>query len=140
MPLALILSTSASTRLMVGMLSRAAPHQHDALDDVVDARRSPAMPSRGRLPTLTVGHVADHRPARPGCCAHQGAADLVGRMDQADAAHHGGLRAEIHRLAADIDVGVAERLQHLRHRQAVAHAACADRWRCRRSWSCRPSR
>ena len=31
----LILSTSASTRLMVGMLSRAAAHQHDALDDVV---------------------------------------------------------------------------------------------------------
>ena len=31
----LILAISASTRLMVGRLFGAAPHQHDALDDVV---------------------------------------------------------------------------------------------------------
>ena len=46
-------------------------------------------------------------------------ADVVHRMDQSDAAHHGRLRADIDGLAADIDVAVAQRLQHLRQRQAV---------------------
>ena len=40
-------------------------------------------------------------------------------MDQADAAHHRRLRPEIDGLAADIDVAVVERLQHLRQGQAV---------------------
>ena len=79
----------------------------------------PAIPSRGRLPMVTSAtSPITHRRAL--VVGDQRAADLVGRMNQADAAHHGGLRAEIHRLAADIDIGVAEGLQHLRHGQSVA--------------------
>ena len=40
-------------------------------------------------------------------------------MDQPDAAHDRGLRPEIDGLAADIDVAVVERLQHLRQGEAV---------------------
>ena len=49
-----------------------------------------------------------------------GVTNFIGRMNQAHPAHHGGLRAEIDRLAADIDIRVAQRLQNLRHGQAVA--------------------
>ena len=66
------------------------------------------------------GHVADeHRRAL--VVDDQGMADFVRGMNQADAAHHRRLSAEIDGLAADIDVGVAERREHLRHRQSVAH-------------------
>ena len=101
-----------------GHALRAAPHQHDALDDVVDVVEARNAEAR-QIADAHRGHVADHH-RRALIAGDHGVADFVRRMDQADAAHHGGLRAEIDRLAADIDVGVAERLQHLRHGQAVA--------------------
>ena len=73
MPELLILSTSASTRLMVGMLSRAAAHEHDALHDVVVvvvAGDAEARQVADRAP----GDVADQHRARrcwrsSSCCA-----------------------------------------------------------------------
>ena len=50
---------------------------------------------------------------------HHGVGEVVDRADQADAAHYGGLRADIDRVAADIDVGIADGLQQLRQRQAI---------------------
>src|SRR4030095_3690811 len=50
---------------------------------------------------------------------HHGVAEVVDRADQADAAHHGGWRADVYGVAADIDVGVGDGLQHLRQRQPV---------------------
>ena len=76
------------------------------------------MPSRGFSP---IGHVRDvldqHRIAA--ALRHHGVGKIVDRADQADAAHHGGLRADVDGVAADIDVGIADGLQHLRQRQAV---------------------
>ncbi len=89
----------------------AAVHQHDALDDVVvPVLAGDAEP--GLIAHAHLGHVAQqHRRAARG--AQQGVLDLSGRVDQAYAAHDGRLVAEVHRLAADVDVGVVQRLQHL---------------------------
>src|SRR5207245_9961101 len=40
---------------------------------------------------------------------------------QSDAPHHRGLRADIDRVAADMDVGIAYGLQQLRQAQSVRH-------------------
>ena len=50
---------------------------------------------------------------------HHRVVEVFDRTDEADAAHHRGLRADIDGVAADIDVGVVDRLHHLRQRQAV---------------------
>jgi len=47
--------------------------------------------------------------------------EIVNRADQADAANHRGLGADIDSIAADIDVGVADGLQDLRQGQPVGH-------------------
>ena len=95
----------------------AAAHQHDALHDVVVLVE--AGDAEPRL--LADGHGGDvldqHRVAA--ALRHHGVGEIVDRADQADAAHHGGLRADIDGVAADIDVGIADRLQQLRQRQAV---------------------
>ena len=119
MPLRLMLSTSASTRLMVGTLCGAAAHQHDALDDVVHVVVAGDAEPRQIADVTFATSPIDHRRAL--IAGDHRVADLVDRVDQPDAAHHGRLRAEVDGLAAHVDVRVAERRQHLRHRQAVAH-------------------
>ena len=76
------------------------------------------MPSRGFSPTVTVATSLTSTGLPPLCDDH-GVGEIVDRADQADAAHHGGLRADIDGVAADIDVGIADGLQQLRQRQAV---------------------
>ena len=95
----------------------AAAHQHDALHDVVVLVEAGDAEPR-LLADRDSGDVLDqHRIAA--ALRHHGVAEVVDRADQADAAHHGRLRADIDGVAADIDVGVADRLQHLRQRQPV---------------------
>ena len=50
---------------------------------------------------------------------HHGVGEVADRADQADAAHDGGLCANIDGIAADIDVGIADGLQQLRQRQTI---------------------
>ncbi len=97
MPLRLTLSTSASTRLMVAMLS--APRRISTMPWTMSSMSlKPAMPSLGRLPMVTSGDIAyDHRGALG--VDDQGMTDVLGRMDQAHSPHHRRLRAEIDRLA-----------------------------------------
>ena len=96
---------------------RAAPHQHDALDDVVVV--VVAGHAQPRLVADRDGrHVGDqHRRA----VAHRqhGVADIGHGADLADAADHRRLRAEIDRVGADIDVGAVQRVEHLLQRDAV---------------------
>ena len=110
-------STSFSTGAQGRQGLRAAPHQHDALDDVVvvvvagDAQPRLVADRDGR-------HVGDqHRRA----VAHRqhGVADVGHGADLADAADHRRLRAEIDRVGADIDVGAVQRVEHLLQRDAV---------------------
>ena len=95
----------------------AAAHQHDALHDVVVLiEAGDAEP--GFLADRDGGDILDqHRIAA--ALRHHGVGEIVDRADQADAAHHRGLRADIDGTAADIDVGIADGLQQLRQRQAV---------------------
>ena len=90
---------------------RAAPHQHDALDDVVVVVvAGDAEP--GLVAHRHFRHVGDqHR--RAVMHRQHGVADVVHRADLADRAHDRRLRADVHRVGADIDVGVAEPVQHL---------------------------
>ena len=96
----------------------AAPHQHDALDDVVVV----VLPGDAQPRQVAHCHRRDvaHQHRRAAVLRHHRVGDVVHRVDQADAAHDRRLGAEIHRLAADIDVGVVQRGEHLRHGQAVA--------------------
>ena len=95
----------------------AAAHQHDALHDVVVLIEAGDAEPRF-LADGDGGDVLDqHRIAA--ALRHHGIGEIVDRADQADAAHHRGLRADIDGVAADIDVGIADRLQQLRQRQAV---------------------
>ena len=72
-------------------------------------------------------HIADHH-RRAAIGAEDRVADVIHRVDQADAAHHRRLRPDIHRLAAHIDVGVVQRRQNLRHGQAeMRELALVDR-------------
>ena len=95
----------------------AAPHQHDALHDVVVV----ILPRDAEPRLVAHGdcrHVA-HQHRRAVIGGQHGVGDVIGRVDQPDAAHHCCLWTEIHRLAADIDIGVVQRRQHLRNGQAV---------------------
>ncbi len=91
-------------------------HQHDAFDDVVVVvLAGDAQPWLGADADL--GHVAEqNRRAVRG--PEHGPLDLACGMDQADAADDGRLGPEVHRLAADVDVGVVQGLQHLRQGHA----------------------
>ena len=109
--------TSFSTRAMVGELC--SPRRISTMPCTMSSSWSrPAMPSRGFSPTVTVRDVLDQHRIAAGL-RHHGVVEVVDRADQADAAHHGGLRADIDGVAADIDVGIADGLQHLRQRQPV---------------------
>ena len=96
----------------------AAAHQHDALHDVVvvvaagDAESGLVADADGR----DVADVDRHALVR----RERGAAHVLHAVDEADAANHGRLGPDVDRLAADVDVGVAERLQHLRQSDPVA--------------------
>src|ERR1700681_3928799 len=95
----------------------AAAHQHDALHDVVvlieagDAEPRLLANGHGRN-VLDKNRIA-------AALRHHGVGEVVDRADQADAAHHGGLRSDVDGVAADIDVGIADGLQQLRQCQAV---------------------
>ncbi len=95
----------------------AAPHQDDALHDVVGL----VEPGNAEARLLADGDGRDvldqHRIAAR--LRHHGVGEIVDRPDQADAAHDGRLLANIDGVAADIDVGVADRLEQLRQRQTV---------------------
>ena len=95
----------------------AAPHQHNALHDVV------VVVLAGDPEPRLIGyddrrHVADDDRHAPDLRQHR-VADFVERPDKADAANDSDLRADVDRAAADIDVAVVQRLQHLRQRDAV---------------------
>ena len=109
--------TSFSTRAMVGELC--SPRRISTMPCTMSSSWSrPAMPSRGFSPIVTCAMSLDqHRIAAR--LRHHGVVEVVDRADQADAAHHGGLRADIDGVAADIDVGIGDGLQHLRQRQPV---------------------
>src|SRR5207237_6698150 len=52
-----------------------------------------------------------------------GVADVVHRADLADRAYDRRLRADIHRVGADVDVGVVQPVEHLLQRQPVGQQA-----------------
>ena len=95
----------------------AAAHQHDALDDVVIlVEPGDTEPRFGA--DIDGGDILDqHRIAA--ALRDHGVGEILDRMNEADAAHHGGLAADIDGVAADIDVGIGHRLQQLRQRQAI---------------------
>ena len=64
------------------------------------------------------GHVG-HQHRRAVGRGQHGAADVFHRADLADRAHDRRLRPDIHRVGADIDVGVVQPVQHLLQREAV---------------------
>ncbi len=95
----------------------AAAHQHDALHDVVGL-----VLARDAEPRLVAHHDAgdildQHRIAA--ALGEHGVAQILDRTDEADAAHDRRLRSDIHGVAADVDVAVAQRLQQLRQRDPV---------------------
>ena len=96
---------------------RAAAHQDDALHDVVFIVLTGDAQTRQMIDAdlRDIAHI--NRGAVVG--GQQGITDLIHRMDQPQPSHHRRLGAEIHRLAADIDVGVVQRGEHRRDRQAV---------------------
>jgi hypothetical protein len=97
MPLALILDLGF-TALMVGI--DLAPRASARCPDDVIILAEPAMPRRGSLPISTWPHPSPAPGAAIG--RHQRVVDLLDRLDQAHAAHDGGLRAKVDRLPADI--------------------------------------
>ncbi len=95
----------------------ATAHQHDALDDVVVAvlagdTKPRLFPDRHRRDVLDQHRIA-------AALGDHGVGEIVDRADQPDAAHHGRLAADIDGVAADVDVGIADRLQQLRQGQPI---------------------
>ncbi|MGY4471243.1 hypothetical protein ACVWWK_006952 [Bradyrhizobium sp. LB9.1b] len=95
----------------------AAAHQDDALHDVVGIVEAGNAETR-LLADGDGGDVLDQHRVAVGL-RHHGVGEVVDRANQADAAHHGRLLTDIDGVAADIDVGIADRLKQLRQRQAV---------------------
>ena len=95
----------------------AAPHQHDALDDIVVLVLAGDAEPRLRADRHG-GDVLDQDRRSVGRSDH-GVGQRIDRPDQSDAAHHRRLLADIDGVAADIDVGVADGLQQLRQCQPV---------------------
>ena len=96
---------------------RAAPHQHDALHDVVVVVLTGDAEPR-LVAHRDVGHVGDQNRG-PVADREHGVADVVHRPDLADTAHDRRLRADVHGIGADIDVGVVQSVQHLLERKPV---------------------
>src|SRR4029077_19567287 len=95
----------------------AAPHQHDALDNIVIVVFAGDAKSR-LLADGDGGDVLDqHRGAV--VRGDHGVGQVVDRTDQTDAAHDRRLRADVEGVAADIDVRIADCLHELRQCQPV---------------------
>src|SRR6476661_555032 len=103
--LVLIRSTSCWTRWIVGMLF--SPRRISTMPCTISSSLSlPAIPSRG---------VADDDRHAPNLSQH-GVTDFVERSNKSHASNDGDLRPDVDRAAADVDVAVVQRLQHLRQR------------------------
>src|SRR5262249_16420295 len=87
----------------------AAPHQHAALHDIVILVLARDAKSR-LVADGNVGDIAHPDGVAVGRSQH-GVADIVGRANKPYAPHHGGLRPDIHGVAADVDVAVVQDLQ-----------------------------
>ena len=93
----------------------AATHQHDALYDVVVVIL-PGDAEARRVAFRDLGDVA-HQDRLSVVGRYDRVANCVDGLDERDAAHDGGVRAEIQRVASDVLVVVVERLDYLRKRQ-----------------------
>ena len=112
-------ATSFSTLSMVGELC--SPRRIRTMPSTISSSWfSPAMPSLGCSPTVTVATSLTSTGV-PLFDEIMVLARAVDGTDQADAAHHRGLRADVDGIAADVDVRIAHRLQQLRQRQSVRH-------------------
>ena len=89
---AFIFATSASIRFKVGKVSRAAPHQHDPLDDVVFIVL-PGNPEARHMPDADRGDIADQH-GNIVVLRDNGVGDVVHRVNQPDAAHDRRLRTD----------------------------------------------
>src|SRR5581483_10130622 len=97
----------------------AAAHEDDALHDVVGL----VLAGDAEPGTVTDGDGGDvaHQHRVAAALGQHGVAEVLHAADEPDATHHGDLRPDVDRIAADIDVAVAQRLQQLRQREAVGH-------------------
>ncbi len=96
-----------------------APHQHNALHNVVGVVL--AGNAQAWLETDLCGCDILHQDGIASDLRQHRIVEVVDRSDEADTAHDRGLGTEIDRIAANVDVAVIERLQHLWKRQAVSH-------------------
>ncbi len=115
--------TSSSTREMVGELC--SPRRISTIPCTMSGRRCPCRRCRAAAlyADRDVGNVSDKNRIAP-ALGHHGGGQIIDRADQSDAADHRRLRTDIDGVAADIDVGVADRLQQLRQGQAVRRPVC----------------
>ena len=98
----LIVATSSSTLVMVGELC--SPRRISTIPWTISSSWfSPAIPSLGCSPTVTLRDVLDqHRGSA--VRRNHGVGETIDGTDQTDAAHNRGLRADVDGVAADIDV------------------------------------
>ena len=96
---------------------RAATHQNDALDDVVVVVLT--RDAKARLVADGYGGHVGHQDGRAVVRGDQRVADVVHRADLADRAYDRRLRSDIHRVGADVDVGVVQAVEHLLEGEAV---------------------
>src|SRR5258708_1959267 len=107
-----------------------APTESKLADSPPNPRMTPTKHSPNGLaaPPLTAARASARTVPGRQCVAEsggaaaappQGAGGVVDGADQPAAAHHAGVGSHVPCVAADIDVGVVNRLQQLRQRQAV---------------------
>ena len=95
----------------------AAAHQHDPLHDVVIGIVAGNAEAR-LLPDRDGGDIP-HQDRVAAALGQHGVAEILDRANEPDAPDHRRLRADIHGIAADIDVAVVQSLQQLRQRQPI---------------------
>ena len=95
----------------------AAAHEDDPLHDIVIV--VVAGDAQPRLIPDADGRNIAQQDWRAVARSEHRVSHVVHRVDDADTAHHRRLRADIHCLAADVDVAVVQHLQHLREGQAI---------------------